>query len=107
MEKLKEMLGYIVVIVLIILIAYWSLNKKPNKNSISISDTDKIYELEQQLEILKEENNKLDGSIYELNKELQNANDYIEELQQLLEDNGIDESDHSDLKLTDGSSIIN
>lgn len=74
-----------------------------NKESTTRELNDKVFELEEEISSLEYENESLEASLEYYKEELEDAKIYIEELQQLLEENGIDEDDGLEVNLTDGS----
>ena len=104
---MKNKLYILGIVVLFILLFF--IYEKSDSNHIGEDDLEyKIEELTEEISYLEEENNSLECQLEEKDNELENAKDYIEELQQLLEENGIDEWEGIDFYLTDenGNPVI-
>lgn len=103
MKKALEILKilFICIIGFAILITTSNYHSNENKEDPTI-DEDTVYKLHEEVESLTEENDELSNEKEDLMLDLKNANERIEELQELLEQNGIHES--SDIVLTDGPS---
>lgn len=99
MKKILSILGILVIIAIIL---YNSNQTQTANSSLDTSNLEyRIEELEGEVSHLEEENDSLESRLEDANKQLEIKDEYIEELQQLLEDNGIDEWEGIDTTLTD------
>lgn len=99
LEIIKIILAFVIGIVILVYMAKQTTNKE---TSNTIPDEDILYKLQEDIEDLKEENQELKTERDSLKLDLKNAQEYNDELCELLEEHGIYES--TDVVLTDGAS---